>query len=209
MSMMRPKRARRRSAEVRELLLTAAREEFLTHGYEGTTTKAIAERAGVSQTVIFNQYKNKSGLFSAALAAPFSDFVEDYVAAWESGKGSSVERINFLVDRLFDLGQEHRTILISELNRRLTEGPTDEEDIADRLASLLQSMQTLSDITEIRLYGLDPPATIAASVAMILGVVLLDDFLFPRDTPALGKDRLKAELVTLLRHGIEHRDHET
>lgn len=203
------KRTRRPSDEVRDLLLSAAREEFLAHGYDGTTTKEIARRAGVSETLIFNHYDDKAGLFSAALTAPFAELVDTYVAAWNDNVGTIDERITMLVDHLFELAREHRTILVSAVNHRLTHGPPVDDDILDRLAEQLQSIQSLAETSDVRRFNLDPPATIAVTAGMILGTVLLDDLLFPRKRRKPSRDRLKTELVTMLLHGIEHRGPDT
>jgi len=45
-----------------EAILTAAAELFGEHGYKGTTTRMIAERAGVNEVTIFRQFGTKQGL---------------------------------------------------------------------------------------------------------------------------------------------------
>lgn len=62
----------RMSAEDRrEQVLKAAMAEFAIHGLDGTSTEAIAERAGISQPYIFRLWPNKKDLFLAAVAACF------------------------------------------------------------------------------------------------------------------------------------------
>jgi AcrR family transcriptional regulator len=64
-----PRPARPRdSAATRRDLLTAARELFATTGYAGTTVRAIAERAGVNQALLFRHFGNKEALFAEAVA---------------------------------------------------------------------------------------------------------------------------------------------
>jgi AcrR family transcriptional regulator len=45
-----------------ESILSAAAELFGERGYKGTTTRAIAERAGVNEVTIFRQFGSKQGL---------------------------------------------------------------------------------------------------------------------------------------------------
>lgn len=71
---------RRGTLEVRQALLHAASELFATKGYSGTGTKEIASAAGTSETTIYRQFGSKSGLFSAAVAEPFHDFLAEYEA---------------------------------------------------------------------------------------------------------------------------------
>ena len=48
-----------------ERLLTAAQELFGERGYRGTTTRAIAERAGVNEVTLFRAFGTKQGLLRA------------------------------------------------------------------------------------------------------------------------------------------------
>lgn len=53
------------SAEERdtgEAILVAAADLFAERGYKGTTTRAIAERAGVNEVTLFRRFKNKQGI---------------------------------------------------------------------------------------------------------------------------------------------------
>lgn len=53
-------------------LLEAARDVFVEKG-PGATTREVAQRAGVSEGVLFQRYKTKADLFFAALAPPAVD----------------------------------------------------------------------------------------------------------------------------------------
>ena len=48
--------------------------EFAIHGLDGTSTEAIAERAGISQPYIFRLWPNKKDLFLATVDACFDRF---------------------------------------------------------------------------------------------------------------------------------------
>ncbi len=58
---------RQRSAERREQILTAATELFAADGQDGVTTRAIAERVGVSETILFRHFPSKRELFLAVV----------------------------------------------------------------------------------------------------------------------------------------------
>lgn len=51
--------------ETGERILDAAAELFSTHGYAATTTRAIAETAGVNEVTIFRRFDNKIGVLHA------------------------------------------------------------------------------------------------------------------------------------------------
>jgi AcrR family transcriptional regulator len=55
----------------RKAVIKAAISEFAVHGLDGTSTEAIAERAGISQPYIFRLWPNKKDLFLAAVEAGF------------------------------------------------------------------------------------------------------------------------------------------
>lgn len=58
--------------ETEEAILKAAAELFAERGYKGTTTRALAERAGVNEVTVFRRFKNKQGVL-AALGASFAE----------------------------------------------------------------------------------------------------------------------------------------
>ena len=53
------------AADTAERILDAAAELFATHGYAATTTRAIAERAGVNEVTLFRRFENKRGVLHA------------------------------------------------------------------------------------------------------------------------------------------------
>ena len=57
----------------RESLLAAASELFASDGFDATTTRGIAERAGVDATLIARYFGSKTGLYLATLRAELGD----------------------------------------------------------------------------------------------------------------------------------------
>lgn len=55
--------------ETRRALLAAAGELFTSAGYDRTSVRAIAERAGVNQALLFRYFGNKEALFAQVVAA--------------------------------------------------------------------------------------------------------------------------------------------
>ncbi|RCL26041.1 TetR family transcriptional regulator [Pseudomonas sp. AFG_SD02_1510_Pfu_092] len=53
----------------RKAVLEAAKSLFLSKGYEGSSMDAIAAEAGVSKLTVYNHYRDKATLFSAAITA--------------------------------------------------------------------------------------------------------------------------------------------
>jgi AcrR family transcriptional regulator len=68
-------------AESAQKILTSARAEFAAHGFEGTTIRSIAARAGVHASLVMQHYGTKAALFANAVQLPKDDrrSVEDHL----------------------------------------------------------------------------------------------------------------------------------
>jgi AcrR family transcriptional regulator len=194
---------------VHALLLTAARELFATKGYAGTTTKEIAERAGVSERLLFSHFGTKDELFQVAVEEPFLEVVAEYMRSWEVEQPglSAEDRIHRFVSGLFDLARQNRVILRSALARRAEAGDDPEERLIGDLARALQGLEGTAVATQepYGFEGIDPPVTVAAAGAMIFGMALLDDLLFPPGSRRPSRERLTSEMTQMLLHGSAHR----
>ena len=81
-----PKSARKqqqRSVVTQQKLLDAATEAFSENGFKGTSTRDIADRAGVHHPLITYHFKNKSQLWRAAADRVFSEFNESLIKAMD------------------------------------------------------------------------------------------------------------------------------
>jgi AcrR family transcriptional regulator len=76
-------RARRLTAEARKSsILKAARRAFTETGdMNGTTIRHIADRAGISEGVIYRHFESKDQLFFEAVVEPLTEAVDKLVAA--------------------------------------------------------------------------------------------------------------------------------
>ncbi|MBG6120048.1 MULTISPECIES: TetR/AcrR family transcriptional regulator [unclassified Sphingobium] len=73
-------------AEVRERrLLNAAREEFLTKGFEGANLDRIAQRSGISKMTVYRQVGSKVALFRKVSMDAVGSLRADYQAAIDEG----------------------------------------------------------------------------------------------------------------------------
>jgi AcrR family transcriptional regulator len=101
---------RRLTAEARKhSILKAARRAFTETGdMNGTTIRAIAERGGISEGVIYRHFASKDQLFFEAVVEPLREAVDDLVAATES------------VDRDEPLTPERQLETMQLLYRQLT-----------------------------------------------------------------------------------------
>ena len=79
--------ARQTAAERREAVLEAARAEFAVTGYHGTSTDAIAKRAGISQPYLFRLFRTKKELFLACIERGFAVTLASMKEASEGLRG--------------------------------------------------------------------------------------------------------------------------
>ncbi len=70
------RKQQQRSLVTQQKLLDAAIEAFSENGFKGTSTRDIAERAGVHHPLITYHFKNKDQLWRAAADRIWSDFSE-------------------------------------------------------------------------------------------------------------------------------------
>lgn len=69
-----PRKQQQRSVVTQQKLLDAATEAFSENGFKGTSTRDIAERAGVHHPLITYHFKNKDQLWRAAADRIFREF---------------------------------------------------------------------------------------------------------------------------------------
>ncbi len=67
-------------SNTKEKLMEAARELFETNGYAATTTKQIAEKAGVSEVTLFRHFETKRNLFEMIIHGSLHPYkLEEYL----------------------------------------------------------------------------------------------------------------------------------
>jgi AcrR family transcriptional regulator len=64
---MEPKRKRMKADERRQEIIRAAMEVFARNGFGGSTTREIAENAGISEAMIYSHFRNKEDLYTAII----------------------------------------------------------------------------------------------------------------------------------------------
>jgi AcrR family transcriptional regulator len=69
------------STDTRDRIVICARESFAAEGFEGTTNKEIAKRAGVSSTALYHYFPSKAELYVAVCDAITAVFAEAFEKA--------------------------------------------------------------------------------------------------------------------------------
>jgi AcrR family transcriptional regulator len=209
-----PKRTRRGPSENQELLLKAANRLFSEQGYHGTTTKHLAEEAGVGEPVLFRHFGSKAGLFEAAILKPFTEFVSEWADSWDRRPPASTDAeviTRSFVEGFYTVVDDHRELLWTLIAARAQGGDKElgriAAEVSDRFADELRVMRrTVLQHGEPRDYkNLDPPLTVAVASGAVMSVLLFEDWLFPRHEGRPSRAKRIDELTAMLLHGIAHR----
>ncbi len=110
------RKQQQRSIVTQQKLLDAAIEAFSENGFKGTSTRDIAERAGVHHPLITYHFKNKDQLWRAAADRVFSEFGESVERAIRrtnenDAQGRVVEMIRAYVRFAHDQPALHKVLV--------------------------------------------------------------------------------------------------
>jgi TetR/AcrR family transcriptional regulator len=86
------RKQQQRSIVTQQKLLDAAIQAFSENGFKGTSTRDIAERAGVHHPLITYHFKNKDQLWRAAADRVFRDFRRSLAASLEEHRHESPKK---------------------------------------------------------------------------------------------------------------------
>ena len=200
---------RRPRGEPRRLLLDAARALFARQDYRSTTTREIAQSAGVTEHLLFRNFGSKAALFREALVVPFVNFVDDFGQTWQSvvpEETDEQELTRLFVSRLYDVFVEHQGLLLTLM---ASEALSDEEQADAGIAEIRRAITVLGQISVegMKLRGLQsdhPDLPAHSTVSMIAGMAALRSTYFGSNQPP--REVIVEELVQALLHGFLHRN---
>ncbi|MGP4053637.1 TetR/AcrR family transcriptional regulator [Mycobacterium sp. 4D054] len=200
--------ARRPRGEARRLLLDAARDLFARRDYRSTTTREIAEAAGVSEYLLFRHFGSKAGLFREALVLPFTSFLDEFRDTWRSvvpEETDEEELSRQFVGRLYDVLVDHQGLLLTLV---AADGLSDDDIEAAGIADIRRALNMLGEISAegMQLRGKrsrQPDMPAHSTVAMIVGMVALRSTFFGGTPPP--REAIVDELVQAILHGFLHR----
>jgi AcrR family transcriptional regulator len=199
---------RRPRGEARRLLLDAARDLFARRDYRSTTTREIAEAAGVSEYLLFRHFGSKAGLFREALVVPFTSFLDEFGQTWQAvvpEETDEAELARQFVGHLYDVLVDHKGLLLTLV---ASDGLSEDEIEATGVADIRRALSLLGRISAegMQLRGLrsrQPDLPAHSTVAMIVGMVALRSTFFGSRPPS--REAIVDELVQAVLHGFLHR----
>src|SRR2546423_205093 len=102
-SVMKVATAKLSCEERRAAIIKAVRRLFAEKGFHGTTTRELAEAAGVSEALLFRHFPNKEALFTAMQLSCCNEQDQglfERLRALEPGASTLVLLVHFLVSRV-------------------------------------------------------------------------------------------------------------
>jgi AcrR family transcriptional regulator len=203
------KATRRPRGEPRRLLLDAARELFARQDYRSTTTREIAEAAGVAEHLLFRHFGSKAALYREALVDPFTSFMDDFADTWRSLVPEETDEETLagqFVGELYDLFAQHRGLVMTLW---ASDTLSDEERAEAGIAEVDRAIAVLGRIAA---EGMDmrgmrsarPELAARSTVAMIAGMAAFGSNGFGGAPPS--RKAVVEELTQAILHGFLHRD---
>lgn len=200
-------RARRRRGEPRRLLLEAAHDVFIAKGYAGASTREIAERAGVSETLMFRYFGSKVGLFREALVAPFAAFVRSFNERWTASldEGYDVEGLTRqFIGELFDLFRSHRGLVLMLWGADAqNESELAEAGVFDEAVEHLQTLVRIGTVAGERTGGYAEPShdlLTRSTLSMVAGMAVFGHSFYGPTMPTRDEIVEALAIVSLRTH---------
>ena len=142
------KRRAKQKEELRSAILAAAKNLFLTHGYEGFSLRQVAEEVGYSPTTIYLYFADKDELLLHVCLEGFQTFGVMLRAGYESSDDPR-ERLEALGEQYFKFGLEnpvnYRLMFMQRTDMRMEELPEGYMAPDDSFGYLARTVQECID----------------------------------------------------------------
>lgn len=187
-----PKRRQRRSTEeIINLLIEAACDEFESNGYEKAKTAAIAQKAGVTEALIFSNFGSKAKLFHDSIFKPleqhFLQFQATHPVDPKDVEGLREGTQQYILELQQFIGRHSKMLRSVVAAQMYTSNDVQDlsqveglHDYFSRAAAL--AMNRLSENPKIH-----PKLMTRVSFATILACILFKDWLFPEGLASEGE----------------------
>jgi AcrR family transcriptional regulator len=195
---------RRSSEDIMGLIVKAAGEEFKRCGFAGTTTAAIARKAGVTEAQIFRYFGSKSNLFRETIFKPLDEHFLSFITRRvpDLSKAASVKGMaNRYTTELQRFIDEHAELLTS-----LVIAQTYDNGMAQgvgKINSLGAYFEHGASIMTMRMKEkpkVDPKLMVRVSFAAVLACVMFKDWIFPKGLAS--EEAIRAAINDFVMEGI-------
>jgi AcrR family transcriptional regulator len=191
----------------KRLLLEAARELFAEKGFSGTSTREVAERAGVTEPMLFRHFGNKANLFQEAAVTPFLEFMNRYVEDYrnrEHGELTAEQEGRRFFDGLFQALHAQRRLLMALMAAHQFDQVLGHVSIQvrDAFAQVLEMFEEIVDSeSKARNFTTaDPAASVRVMFGMVLSVALHGEWMLVGD--AVSYERTLTAMTDMAVQGL-------
>jgi AcrR family transcriptional regulator len=197
-----PKRFRREPGVGRQLMLKAAHDEFCERGFARATTRAIAERAGVAEPLLFRHFGSKAALFNEVVFGPFETFLQEWDESVLDGVPQPEISRRFVAG-LYDLLSDNRGLVMTYL--ATSEFEPDVLAGGDGVAGFTDVILTMDRLADKHAYATRPRGKAKRqlliherlNVGAVIAAALFDDLLFSAASPRPTRERIIDELARI------------
>jgi TetR/AcrR family transcriptional regulator, regulator of autoinduction and epiphytic fitness len=193
---------RSKSAEKSAAILKGAMEEFLKHGYAGSSMDKVAKASGVSKATVYSHFGDKESLFNAVI----HDLAQKKLKASidvqqpQFSEQSPQEVLSAIATKIITNAtqdsniQDFMRIIIGESGRF----PELAKAYVNNLAK--PTIETLTQYLKIHpeLAIEDPEATVRIMMGSLVYFIMLQEMMHGKDIMPLASDRLIKTLVDLI-----------
>ena len=96
----------KRGDEVRKKVLRAALEYFGAFGFEGTTTRAVAERAGISHSLVLYHFQSKEQLWISMMDDAIGRYASAIKGIFDRSPGRAGEALKEFIEQFVRMSSE-------------------------------------------------------------------------------------------------------
>lgn len=178
------RRNRRRSGEeVVARLKDAASTEFGSNGYSRAKTASIAQRAGVSENLLFKHFGSKANLFNDTVFSPMEEHFAEFSRNHVVGAGGVDNRREvskqYIAEMQHFIRSHADAIMLLIVSKSFEAG---EVNGIDKVSGLHRYFEDTAEIVRKRLPAgaeVDPRLVACISFSTILSCEIFADWLFP------------------------------
>jgi AcrR family transcriptional regulator len=187
------------------MIVVAAEELFSQLGYKGATMAGIAQRAGVTRSVLTRHFATKAELFAEVMTEPLLQFVDEWTRRWTSRLDAVPTEPELVFEFVSDLYRNSRTH--TGALRLLMFSSEDLQPVVRQevWVSLNKGLSAVLDIAyrEIESHGYPTrhvDVTVRALISMVLGYVTLDPALLTTTTN--DENEVVSHMASLILYGL-------
>lgn len=193
---------RSKSAEKSAAILKGAMEEFLKHGYAGSSMDKVAKASGVSKATVYSHFGDKESLFNAVMHDLAKQRLKASIDVQQPqfSEQSPQEVLSAIATKIItnatqdNIFQDFMRIVIGESGRF----PELAKAYVNNLAK--PAIETLTQYLKLHpeLAIEDPEATVRIMIGSLVYFVMLQEMMHGKDIMPLESDRLINTLVDLI-----------